>query len=67
MMVMGVVVPLSVSRVVDGAGMGWAYAIMSAGDLISVALLTLVKPPVRERAERSPLLSKTSSRERSFR
>ena len=53
MMVMGVVVPLTVSRVVDGAGMGWAYAIMAAGDLISVAVLTLVKPPVPERAEKS--------------
>ena len=53
MMVMGVVVPLSVSRVVDGAGMGWAYVIMASGDLISVGLLWLVNPPVRKRAEKS--------------
>ena len=33
--------------------MGWAYVAMSAGDLISVALLTLVNPPVRKRADKS--------------
>ena len=53
MTVMGVVVPLTVGRMVDGVGMGWAYVAMSAGDLISVALLTLVNPPVRKRADKS--------------
>lgn len=53
MTVMGVVVPLTVGRVVDGAGMGWAYVAMSAGDLISVAMLTLVNPPVRKRVDKS--------------
>ena len=53
MTVVGVVVPLAIGRVVDGAGMGWAYVAMAAGDLISVALLTLVKPPVRKRADKS--------------
>ena len=53
MTVMGVVVPLAIGRVVDGQGMGWAYVAMSAGDLISVALLTLVNPPVRKRADKS--------------
>ena len=49
----GVAVPLAIGRVVDGAGMGWAYVAMSAGDLISVALLTLVNPAVRKRADKS--------------
>ena len=53
MTVIGVAVPLAIGRVVDGQGMGWAYAAMAAGDLISVALLTLVNPPVRERADKS--------------
>ena len=53
MTVVGVVVPLAIGRVVDGAGMGWAYVAMAAGDLISVGLLTLVKPPVRKRADKS--------------
>ena len=53
MMGMGVLVPLAVGRVVDGAGMGWAYAVMAAGDLISVAVLTLVNPPDRKRADKS--------------
>ena len=53
MTVVGVVVPLAIGRVVDGAGMGWAYVAMSAGDLISVALLTLVNPPFRKRADKS--------------
>ena len=53
MTVVGVAVPLAIGRVVDGAGMGWAYVAMSAGDLISVALLTLVNPPVRKRADKS--------------
>ncbi len=53
MMVMGVVVPLTIGRVVDGAGMGWAYAAMAAGDLISVGLLAMVNPPVDKRAEKS--------------
>ena len=53
MMVIGVVVPLAIGRVVDSVGMGWAYAAMAAGDLTSVALLILVNPPVRKRAEKS--------------
>ncbi len=53
MMVMGVIVPLTVGRLVDGAGMGWAYVAMAAGDLISVGLLTLVNPPSRKRTEES--------------
>lgn len=53
MMVMGVIVPLTVGRLVDGAGMGWAYVAMALGDLISVGLLTLVNPPVRKRADES--------------
>ncbi len=53
MTVMGVAVPLTIGRVVDGAGMGWAYAAMAAGDLISVGLLTLVNPPVRKRPDKS--------------
>ena len=53
MMGMGVLAPLAVGRVVDGAGMGWAYAVMAAGDLISVAVLTLVNPPDRKRADKS--------------
>lgn len=53
MMGMGVLAPLAIGRVVDGAGMGWAYAAMAAGDLISVGLLTLVNPQVRKRADKS--------------
>lgn len=53
MMGMGVLVPLAVGRLVDGAGMGWAYAVMATGDLISVAVLTLVNPPDRKRADKS--------------
>ena len=53
MMGMGVLAPLAIGRVVDGAGMGWAYAAMAAGDLISVGLLTLVNPPVHKRADKS--------------
>ena len=53
MTVIGVAVPLTIGRVVDGAGMGWAYAAMAAGDLISVALLTLVNPPTRKRTDKS--------------
>ena len=53
MMGMGVLVPLAVGRLVDGAGMGWAYAVMAAGDLISVAVLTLVNPPDRKRTDKS--------------
>ena len=53
MMGMGVLAPLAIGRVVDGAGMGWAYAAMAAGDLISVGLLTLVNPPVQKRADKS--------------
>ena len=53
MTVIGVAVPLTVGRVVDGAGMGWAYAAMAAGDLISVGMLTLVNPPVHKRADKS--------------
>ncbi len=53
MMVMGVVVPLTIGRAADGVGMGWAYAVMAAGDLISVSLLWLVNPPGGKRSEKS--------------
>ena len=53
MTVMGVAVPLTIGSVIDGAGMGWAYAAMAAGDLISVGLLTMVNPASRKRADKS--------------
>lgn len=45
MTVVGVVVPLSIGPVVDAVGIGWAYAVIAAGDLTSVALMSLVRPP----------------------
>ena len=45
MTVVGVVVPLSIGPVVDAVGIGWAYAVIAAGDLTSVALMSLLRPP----------------------
>ena len=45
MTVVGVVVPLSIGPVVDAVGIGWAYAAIAAGDLTSVALMSLLRPP----------------------
>ena len=45
MTVVGVVVPLSIGPVVDAVGIGWAYVTIAVGDLTSVALMSLVRPP----------------------
>ena len=56
MTVVGVVVPLSIGPVVDAVGIGWAYVAITAGDLTSVALMSLVRPQQLDEASerRSP-------------
>lgn len=53
MMSMGVFIPLTIGRLVEGTSMGWAYAAVAAFDLTSVALLALIDPPAAKRKEKS--------------
>ncbi len=43
--VVGVALPLSLGVVIDGAGIGWAYLAMAAGDLLFTALMSAVDAP----------------------
>ena len=54
MTAVGVAVPLSIGPVIDGAGIGWAYLVILAGDALFLALMSLVNTPSAAGAPDTP-------------